>query len=289
MLANILRRRGMGKGSTSAIHTMSEGRIGVVRSDDAVAMAALDSSLPLIRWGCTAQTRHQGPQLNTSASIHWCNDKRSSRLAMQDAGVSVPWTRAIINGTIQLEDSDGGDGEGLLPLVARPCKHAQGRNLVVGTYSQWEREGEAPFREGYVAHLINKVAEYRVFVCRGRIAWVARKHPGNPDDVAWNVARGGRFENVRWNDWPMESIKQALSAARLSGTDFCGVDVMVDANNTAYVLEVNSAPSQTSEYRQRCTTKALLYTLENMDQTFEPPTRWRSYKDVIHPALTTGN
>lgn len=283
MLANILRRRGLGKGSTSAIHAMSEGRIGVVRSDDAVAVAALDSSLPLIRWGCTSQTRHRGPQLNTSASIHWCNDKRSGRLAMQDAGVSVP------------ETWDAGDflsaNREALSYVARPVHHAQGRNLLVfdGNRPEQLRDFVSRTGGGYVSRLIDKVAEYRVFVCRGRVAWVARKHPGNPDDVAWNVARGGRFENVRWNDWPMESIKQALAAARLSGTDFCGVDVMVDADNRAYVLEVNSAPSQTSEYRQRCTTKALLYTLENMDQTFESPTRWRSYKDVIHPALNTGN
>lgn len=281
MLANILRRRGLGKGSTSAIHTISDGQIGVVRSDDAVAVAALDSSLPLIRWGCTAQTRHQGPQLNTSASIHWCNDKRSSRLAMQETGVSVPetWTTTDFN----YLEARGSFSDSEL-FVARPVRHAQGLNLHTGSPAEL-----AVFVGGYVSRLINKVAEYRVFVCRGRVAWVARKHPGNPEDVAWNVARGGRFENVRWSDWSMESIKQALAAARLSGTDFCGVDVMVDANNTAYVLEVNSAPSQTSEYRQRCTAKALLYTLEHMDQMFETPARWRSYKDVIHPALTTGN
>ena len=137
----------------------------------------------------------------------------------------------------------------------------------------------------YISEFIDKEHEYRVFVCQNRAVWVAKKTPGNPEDVAWNVAAGGRFDNVRWGEWPLQVIRAALQAARVSGTDFCGVDVMVDYDGNPYVLEVNSAPSQTSPYRQQCVAKAFDYIVRNGKQHFDGVERITSWKDVIHPAV----
>lgn len=283
MNAIILRRRKLGRTSCREIAAAMQQDIKVIRNDNDVPAAK-----HVFRWGTTSNVPKCEGQViyNSAASIHWCADKKAGRLAMQEAGIPTPWTRPIINGQIVLDNNDGGDGEGLIPLVARPAKHAQGRNLLVGTYQQWARA--APFMDGYVSHLINKVAEYRVFVCQGRVVWVAQKKPGNPDQVAWNVAQGGEFSNVRWGEWHMPSCRAAILAALLSKTDFCGVDVMVDADGEPYVLEVNSAPSQTSPYRQACVAKAFDYMIRTGKEVI-PCEQFKKWRDVAHPALLPDN
>ena len=128
------------------------------------------------------------------------------------------------------------------------------------------------------------MAEYRVAVVQGRAAWVARKTPGNPEDVAWNVARGGRFDNVRWDEWPLKVVKIAIQAFNLTELDFGGVDVMVDREGECYVLEINSAPSLTSPYRQRCMAKCFDYMVEHPERISVPEQRG-GYRKFIHPAL----
>jgi len=54
------------------------------------------------------------------------------------------------------------------------------------------------------------------------------------------------FDNVRWSDWPISACVAAIFAARALGVNFAGIDVMLDAEGRPYVLEANSAPSQTS-------------------------------------------
>lgn len=239
----------------------------------------------LVRWGCTAEVGMPAERtLNTSEAIHWCNNKRQSRLIMQEAGVPVPATYTAPN-QISNDDCDSG-------IVIRPVRHAQGRNLDVtyGYNSLITKLHELNYGEGnyYLSALIEKVAEYRVFVVQNRVAWVAKKTPGNTQDIAWNVAQGGRFDNVRWSDWNTKVLDAALKAAKISGTDFCGVDIMVDAENIPYVLEVNSAPSQTSPYRQQCVAKAFHYIFSTGSKTpfedvnWNPRRTWRSY---IHPAV----
>ena len=103
------------------------------------------------------------------------------------------------------------------------------------------------------------------------------------------MARAGRFDNVRWGEWPTKVVDAALKAAKVGKLDFGGVDVMVDAEGKPYVLEVNSAPSQTSEYRQRCVAKCFDYIVTKgkehfADVEYTPRRTWKSY---IHPALRT--
>ena len=129
------------------------------------------------------------------------------------------------------------------------------------------------------------MSEYRVFVVQGRVACVAQKTPANPDAVAWNVAKGGRFDNVRWNDWPLKAVRVAVEGFKLSSLDFGGVDVMVDAEGDATILEINSAPSLTSPYRQECMAKAFDYILENGKDRIHLIEERGGYLKFIHPAL----
>ena len=294
MTAIILRRRKLGRTSCREIAAASTEGISVVRNWRQLDMRRVTKAPKyLFRWGCTSTW--DGPRryedgdygsyvtetVNSSESIHWCSNKKQGRLDMQAAGVPVPETWAadewFDTHTVHI-------GQFPDKYVLRMATHAQGRNLVHGSASVNRANMYGEYIHGYVSRLIDKVAEYRVFVCQNRAVWVAKKTPGNPDDVAWNVAQGGRFDNVRWGQWNMDVVDAALQAARVSGTDFCGVDVMVDADGMPYVLEVNSAPSQTSPYRQQCVAKAFDYIVRNGKQHF-PNVEAESWRDVIHPAL----
>ena len=294
MTAIILRRRKLGRTSAREIARLANMK--VVRNwvpRDWRGCGGVMDRLIVFRWGCTSSlTDVLQPGLaatttvNTAASISWCSDKKQGRLDMQEAGVPVPKTWGTW--TAMAADTYGEGETSPIKIVIRPVRHAQGRNLWV--YDSNTAEAAAKCRElgeFYISELINKVAEFRVFVCQNRVVWVAQKTPGNPEDVAWNVARGGRFDNVRWGDWNTKVIDAALKASVVSGTDFCGVDVMVDAEGNAFVLEVNSAPSQTSPYRQASVAKAFDYIVQNGKRHFDkvewnPSRTWKSY---IHPAL----
>lgn len=277
MPAVILRRRKLGRGSARGVQQFSTNGLVQVRNwaDDFP-----EGRLTVFRWGCTSNVPEGSVVVNEAKAIHWCGNKKQGRLDMQAAGVPVPQTW----GTWMEFVADNPDRM----VVLRPSSHAQGRNLFV--FNGRDRELAAKcsqLGEFYISSLVNKVAEYRVFVCQNRVVWVARKTPGNPEQVAWNVAQGGRFDNVRWGDWSMPVIKAALAAAKVSGTDFCGVDVMVDAEGLPYVLEVNSAPSQTSEYRLRCVAKAFDHIIDNGKAHFPDVADGprRTYKSYIHPAV----
>ena len=296
MTAIILRRRKLGRTSCREIAAASTTGISVVRNWRQLDMRRVTKAPKyLFRWGCTSTwdgpRRHEDGDygsyvtetVNSSESIHWCSNKRQGRLDMQEAGVPVPKTWSSYD---DYNFSDHWPNA----VVLRPSHHAQGRCLTLHdpeeSSHQWDDliSIADSYGEYYISEYIAKVAEYRVFVCQNRAVWVAKKTPGNPDDVAWNVAQGGRFDNVRWGQWNMDVVDAALQAARVSGTDFCGVDVMVDADGMPYVLEVNSAPSQTSPYRQQCVAKAFDYIVRNGKQHF-PNVEAESWRDVIHPAL----
>lgn len=291
--AIILRRKRLGKTSTNGIQQFSETGIKAVRNwvrRDWPERHNESGTMTIFRWGCTSSIFPQPAAVNIvnkAPSIHWCADKKKGRLDMQEAGVPVPQTW----GSFQAyADHD----YWRRPVVLRPSRHSQGRNLFVFNPSEDTADGDRLFAKTqelgsyYISELIDKEHEYRVFVCQNRVVWVAKKTPGNPQDVAWNVACGGRFDNVRWGSWPMPAVIAALKAAKVSGTDFCGVDVMVDYEGRPYVLEVNSAPSQTSEYRQKCVAKAFDYIVRNGVQHF-PDTNYNQWQDVIHPAVRGDN
>jgi len=247
----------------------------------------LDSTSLLIRWGCTSPTGvTTSKQLNTSESIKRVNNKRGFReLLMHEDQTLIPYTL-----------TSEWSGLTTTPLVLRPSNHAQGRNLfVVNSMDELlnvVHERPQVFHNGwYASELIDKVAEYRVYAVSGRVATVAEKTPDNPDAVAWNVAQGGRFDVVRWGSWPMEVVRVALEAFKYSGLDFGGVDVMVDRDGRAYVIEINSAPSLpllsdgSVSYRQKCMAKCFKYIHENGKEHFASPESYGHWSQVIHPAI----
>ena len=275
MTVIILRRPKLGR-SVKEVRKKTRGITRVYKNTQ-----RLPNNLSLVfRWGTTSNV--DCPNIvNTAEAIHRVNDKAGFRKTLMEyhgAGNDLlcPWTYNI---------NDGYHVE--YPIVVRPKTHAQGRHVYlcnnVDEYQVAQQRCGAGF---YASAYINKVEEYRVTLVQGRVIWVAKKTPGNPQDVAWNVARGGRFDNVAWGDWPLRAVRVAREAFVLTGLDFGAVDVMVDAAGRPYVLEVNSAPSQTSPYRQECMAKAFDYIIENGKAAIPVTDQRGDWKKFIHPSLS---
>jgi glutathione synthase/RimK-type ligase-like ATP-grasp enzyme len=283
MNAVIFRRRKLGRTSAREISRYSKENILNVRNDQ-----RFPPNIDIVfRWGCTSNLPAGVTVVNTAEAIHQVSDKSSFRKLTADAGLAPKTWLSHRDWLTDDYDFDGDDNEPMQVIVRRSTHH-QGRFLDRCETSADIKAACAKYGEGnyYISEYIPKVAEYRVFIVSGRVVWVAQKTPGNPDDVAWNVARGGRFDNVRWDDWPLKAVRVAREAFLLSSLDFGGVDVMVDATGNAYVLEINSAPSQTSPYRQECTAKAFDYIVRHGKERIDVTKERGGYRKFIHPCLT---
>lgn len=272
----ILRRRKLGRTSCREITRLSKTGIRLFRNDD--RHLPNDPNELCIRWGCTSEVASK-TVLNRSQAIHQAADKAGYRrlLSPKNLCPKTYFTR---------EELPDLNGEHDHSLIFRPRNHHQGRHLYV---VERPEEVDGAIRKcgpgWYASEYINKVAEYRVFIVSGRCVAVAQKTPANPQAVAWNVAQGGRFDNVKWDEWPLKAVKVSIEAFNLSGLDFGGVDIMVDAKGGVFVLEINSAPSLTSPYRQECMAKAFDY-ISVHGKNMIPLTDDRGgYKKFIHPAI----
>lgn len=277
-MAIILRRRKLGRTSCKEISRLSSTGIITVRNDKPIPVG---HDL-VFRWGTASNLPHNVTVVNDAKAIHWVADKATSRKLMADEGLSPKTWLDIqdFNEDIHNHNWNG-------PLIVRPNVHAQGKNVhFCETYRTLDQVTEQ-YGEGcyYISEFIDKVAEYRVFVVSGRVACVARKTPADEKAIAWNVAQGGRFDNVRWSEWPLEAIRVAVAAFNMSGLDFGGVDVMVDREGKAYVLEINSAPSLTSPYRQECMAKCFDYIVENGKEYIQA-VGYDNWKECVHPAVS---
>ena len=273
----ILRRRCLGLGSTKAIKELSQHEITIVRNDN---LPEFQENDVILRWGCTSSINnvYTHPKvLNKADNINLVNNKRSFRNVLQQLSPEiVPKTWFCRE-----------DPNITYPCIIRPGKHAQGRNIILANSKNLIPEHTHPtFYNMYISEYIPKVAEYRVCFIQGRVAWVANKIPANPSNIAWNVAQGSKFENVSWKSWPIDVIETAHKAYKVSGLYLGGVDIMVDKDGRSYVLEINSAPSHTSPYRKKCTTKCIDYGITNNDFThLIPDENFKKYGKWLHPAL----
>lgn len=281
----IFRRRKLGRTSAKEIAKHIPGTV-VIRNDQTIPFSPPLIPSPaavsyLFRWGCTSNIPEGFTVVNTAEAIHQVNDKTAFRRLLNEQELCPKtWFDSHNTDLLGFIEHEGS-------VVVRPHRHAQGRNLHHCHTLEEMRAAARRCGEGYyISQYVPKVAEYRVAVVQGRAVWVARKTPANPEAIAWNVARGGRFDNVNWGDWPLKVVKTAIEAFNLSLLDFGGVDVMVDAEGNCYVLEINSAPSLTSPYRQECMGKAFSYIVQEGKARIPLVTAKGGYKKFIHPALT---
>lgn len=274
----ILRRPKLGLNSTKAIKEHSQHEITIIRNDNIPEFKDNDI---VLRWGCTSDINfYYCKVLNKKENIHLVNNKSDFRhtLNIQAPDIIPKTWFNYLNPNITY------------PCIVRPQNHAQGKNIYLCNnyeelFNLFATKTNNWFNY-YISEYIPKIAEYRVCFIQGLVAWVANKIPSDPNAIAWNVAQGGKFENVRWKDWPINIIKTAYKAYIISGLYLGGVDIMVDKEGRSYVLEINSAPSHTSPYRQACTTKCIDYGItHNMFHHLQPNNELQKYGKWLHPAL----
>ena len=227
MTAVIFRRRALGYSSCRTICNASNTGIVHARADQPRRWP--DDTSIVFRWGCTANIPVDCDEVvNTAEAIHLVNDKAVFRMMLNERGLCPktwldPWTI----------DRQGS-------FIVRPRNHSRGSSFHVFNCDPNEGWSEVPEMMGlcdsagagnyYISEVINKVAEYRIFVVQGRVLWVSRKIPRDPDEIVWNHHSGNcTFENVRWGDWPLQGVRKAVEAFNLSGLDFGGFDVIQDA------------------------------------------------------------
>lgn len=280
MSAIILRRKKLGLGSCKGITAVSQTGITFVRNDQ-MKPEDFEGKDLVIRWGCTSNVPIENV-LNTAQSIHTVSDKsgfRKKLLDNADTANLVPPT--FFNFKEAADELEKG-----YTLFVRPKHHAQGKKAyLVENLGEFISAVKECGDGWYASYFVDKVAEYRVFVVLGRVVWVASKTPADPEAVVWNVAQGGKFENVKWGTWDLKVCDAAIKAMKVSGLDFGGVDVMVDHTGHPYIIEINSAPSQTSPYRQQCTAKAFDYVVQKGKDFLGLGNDKHSWKSYIHPGV----
>jgi glutathione synthase/RimK-type ligase-like ATP-grasp enzyme len=267
MKAYLLRRRGLGKISCEGIASQSTTGLQIYRGDRLLPDADV-----AIRWGCTATIPGNGIVINSAKAIHRVSNKSGFRAILDEHELCpATWFQA---------------DQVVFPAVVRPRYHSQGQRLYLAHDRMQLEDAIREFGDGwYASEYIKKIAEYRVYAAQGRAIAVATKIPKDVNAVAWNQAQGSTFYNVRWNDWPLKAVRIALEALQLSRLDFGGVDVMVDADGNAYVIEINAAPSLTSKYRQGQFAKVFDSIVVNGNITYPLVEAKGGYKKFIHPAV----
>jgi len=287
MLANIIRRRKLGKGSTNGIadyvNTHSNHIITVIRN-----WIEPCTSPFIIRWGCTSSFPGKATVINSAKGIHRVSNKRDFRQLLIENNINTPITYFTKRDADYHFAQRRFNGEPTLKLIGRQSTHSQGRHaIIIDSVMDIDNDHSST----YWSEILMKQQEFRVYCFNGRIIAMAEKIPNDPTTILWNRAQNGSiFYNVKWDYWHMDVAKQALLTHNLSKLNHEGIDIML-FNNTAYVLESNSAPSLTSDYRKQCFGKAFINLLDYYEEVnalpprYELPITYKNYKDVIHPSI----
>lgn len=266
MSAVILRRKWYGNPSVGKIVAMMKQPVSEVRNwcDEFPE----DTDL-VIRWGTTSNAPCR-KVVNTAGAIHAAYNKTEMRKTLQEGGLCPP-TMFSKADTVAFWPSIN-----QLPVIIRPKHHEAGRdfhrcNTVEEAITAWDAVGVG----GYANVFIDIAVEYRVVIAQGRVLW-----------VVLNDHISDKWGYIRWSEWDLRAVDRALVAFARTGLDFGAVDVMVDAEGTPWVTEVNTAPEVCYEYQPGLLAKAFDYMIDNGKKTLPSKPEATSWKQVIHPAVS---
>jgi tetrahydromethanopterin:alpha-L-glutamate ligase len=180
------------------------------------------------------------PVLNPPRAVEAAVDKYLTLALLDAAALPVPptWVGQGAAEALAAFDVLGGD------IVVKPLFGSEGRGLVRvsdkelawRTFHALERLGAILYLQRFIRHPGH---DYRVFVLRGEVIGVMRRH-ATGDEWRTNVSLGGRAEPCRLAP---EAQRLALAAARAVGAEMAGVDLVPDLDRgQLVVLEVNAVP-----------------------------------------------
>lgn len=251
----------------SRLAKASDGKIAILRDRNILPNKVNGT---LIRWDSKKEL-DADRVINTAQAVKLSRNKRDSRFAMKGLCPET-WNR--------LEDLE-------YPCLIRPKRHYAARGFFV---CHDRAEARLAIREigrlrFYASPIINKKLEYRIFVFQGHIVKVVRRFHDNPNEVAWNIANGGKSVRLKRESWPIESCKVAILAGRAIGLDWFAADVIVDADGKPFVLELNTAPGLDREETFKNLAKLFVWADQGVVPV-ENNLKGQTWKTLIHPALT---
>lgn len=164
-------------------------------------------------------------EINPAPAVRLAANKRLALEKMRADGVPVPATALDF------------------PCVARPDKHFGGKDFYLCRNSE---DLARAMRAGctHQVEFIEGGREFRVHIAFGKSIKLAEKIGGDP--IVRNFKRGSVFMYPQDFHHKKTLRKVARQAVMSIGLDFGAVDVIYK-DNKFYVLEVNSAPSLTSQ------------------------------------------
>lgn len=239
----------------------------------------------IMRWGWTGtmpSALQERKVVNSSRAIKRTSQKGQFAKEISDLGIgpkSYPSEYSWF--------SDPEDGDMHSKWLSRPNYHERGRGIEVVSRELRRTQTFHLQHERYVRRLIAKEKEYRVYVFCGRVIQIERKTVADPSQIAWGN-EGSNFTNIDWSGWPVQAGEKAIRAVALAGLHYGAVDVIEDAEGTAYVLEVNTAPDLYGRddgrpsYVQRVMARALRWHLNN-NWDIQELGEVRSFRDMKHP------
>lgn len=178
------------------------------------------------------------PVWNDARAIERCVDKSTTSFFLAKAGVATPATRAVEgrDAAVAVVERECPAG----PLVLKPLFGSQGRGLRMITGIEDlpppEEIGGVYYLQRYVPPSTGTFHDHRLFVCAGEVV------------AAMTRQAEGWVTNVHLGARPVPFVPDAamadlaVRAAACVGADYAGVDVLVDRDGQALVLEVNSMP-----------------------------------------------
>jgi beta-citrylglutamate/N-acetylaspartylglutamate synthase len=183
--------------------------------------------------------------LNGARSLLLAHDKLLTAQALLARGLPHPATEAVGRGTMRVSIEP--------PLVLKPRFGSWGEDVVLcptplaveatlATFAQRRWIGAGAIAQELVPP---RGYDLRLVVAAGRVVGAIRRVAAHGE---WrtNVALGAsRTAAVP----PGSAVRLALDAARATGLDLCGVDLLPVAGGEWTVLEVNGAVEFTHEYR----------------------------------------
>ena len=200
-----------------------------------------DNSI-IIRWGTRENINGTNMTIyNKATAINNATNKALSRKIFIENGVNTPELIEDINAYLTF------------PIIARPHIHSKGKNFVVlNDIDSFTKHFLKNNSTWYYSRFIDKIREFRVHVGHGKTLALMEKHnPGN-GNIAWNRAINDSepFTRIKQSEADEQNLllvmQEAIKAVNALGLDMGGVDVMLDKNGIAYVLEVNTAPTLNS-------------------------------------------
>jgi glutathione synthase/RimK-type ligase-like ATP-grasp enzyme len=113
---------------------------------------------------------------------------------------------------------------------------------------------------------------------------VSERFPAHPEDIAWNLARGGRLINVVYDNWDPAICRGAIEATKRLGLDWAAIDIALDDNDNVVVFEANTAPGLRNPYTIKQIAKTFSWIGRHSTEYIERHlTAWTN--NLLHPAL----